>query len=215
MLYYDLYEVAGKFTSLQALFDRLHQDAIFIHEVTELTALLMEQCNALEKDDNSILRDALPLKLHGVYTRSQIQVAIGTSTLIKKSTSREGCERTTLRGVPTEAMFVDIIKNREEGSNTNYNDFAQSSRKFHWETQNRVSPLSPTGQKYIHQTQTMLLFVRKQARAADNPYRTMGYVYLGEVTLESYQGSRPMQIVWNLKDPMPGEVYEYAMKYAI
>lgn len=146
MLYYDLYEVAGKFTSLQALFDRLHQDAIFIHEVTELTALLMEQCNALEKDDNSILRDVLPLKLHGVYTRSQIQVAIGTSTLIKKSTSREGCERTTLRGVPTEAMFVDIIKNREEGSNTNYNDFAQSSQKFHWETQNRVSPLSPTGQ---------------------------------------------------------------------
>lgn len=215
MLYYDLYEVAGKFTSLQALFDRLHQDAIFIHEVTELTALLMEQCNALEKDDNSILRDVLPLKLHGVYTRSQIQVAIGTSTLIKKSTSREGCERTTLRGVPTEAMFVDIIKNREEGSNTNYNDFAQSSQKFHWETQNRVSPLSPTGQKYIHQTQTMLLFVRKQARAADNPYCTMGYVYLGEVTLESYQGSRPMQIVWNLKAPMPGEVYEYAMKYAI
>ena len=43
----------------------------------------------------------------------------------------------------------------------------------------------------------------------------MGYVYLGEVLLDSYQGSRPMQIVWKLKENMPGEVYEYAVKYGI
>lgn len=52
-------------------------------------------------------------------------------------------------------------------------------------------------------------------KAADNPSRTMGYVYLGKVMLESYKGSKPMQIVWKLKEPMPGEVYEYAMKYAV
>lgn len=60
----------------------------------------------------------------------------------------------------------------------------------------------------------MLLFVRKQAKVADNPNRTMGYVYLGEVLLDSYQGSRPMQVVWKLKENMPGEVYEYA-EYAV
>lgn len=215
MLYYDLYDAAGVYDSLQDMFDRLSGDKIFVDEVCEVTAYLMDHCNALEKDDNSSLNNVMPLKLHGVYTKSQIQVAIGTSTIAKKSSNREGCERNVLNGVALEAMFVDIIKDREIGSNTNYNDFAQSSCKFHWETQNKVSPESLTGQKYIRQTQTMLLFVRKQAKAADNPTRTMGYVYLGEVKLESYSGSRPMQIVWLLKDPMPGEVYEYAVKYVV
>lgn len=215
MLYYDLYDAAGVYDSLQDMFDRLSGDKIFVDEVCEVTAYLMDHCNALEKDDNSSLNNVMPLKLHGVYTKSQIQVAIGTSTIAKKSSNREGCERNVLNGVALEAMFVDIIKDREIGSNTNYNDFAQSSCKFHWETQNKVSPESLTGQKYIRQTQTMLLFVRKQAKAADNPTRTMGYVYLGEVKLESYSGSRPMQIVWRLKDPMPGEVYEYAVKYVV
>ena len=215
MLYYDLYDAAGVYGSLQDMFDRLSDDRMFVDEVCEVTAYLMDHCNALEKDDNSFLNNVMPLKLHGVYTKSQIQVAIGTSTIAKKSSNREGCERNVLNGVALEAMFVDIIKDREIGSNTNYNDFAQSSCKFHWETQNKVSPESLTGQKYIRQTQTMLLFVRKQAKAADNPTRTMGYVYLGEVKLESYSGSRPMQIVWLLKDPMPGEVYEYAVKYVV
>lgn len=215
MLYYDLYDAAGVYGSLQDMFDRLSEDRMFVDEVGEVTAYLMDHCDALEKDDNSSLSAVLPLKLHGVYTKSQIQVAIGTSTITKKSSNREGCERNMLNGRPLEAMFVDIIKDREIGSNTNYNDFAQSSGKFHWETQNKVSPESPTGKKYIRQTQTMLLFVRKQAKAADNPARTMGYVYLGEVKLESYSGSRPMQIVWRLKEPMPGEVYEYAVKYVV
>lgn len=215
MLYYDLYDAAGVYDSLQDMFDSLSGDKIFVDEVCEVTAYLMDHCNALEKDDNSSLNNVMPLKLHGVYTKSQIQVAIGTSNITKKSSNREGCERNVLNGVALEAMFVDIIKDREIGSNTNYNDFAQSSCKFHWETQNKVSPESLTGQKYIRQTQTMLLFVRKQAKAADNPTRTMGYVYLGEVKLESYSGSRPMQIVWRLKDPMPGEVYEYAVKYVV
>lgn len=215
MLYYDLYDAAGVYDSLQDMFDSLSGNKIFVDEVCEVTAYLMDHCNALEKDDNSSLSNVMPLKLHGVYTKSQIQVAIGTSIITKKSSNREGCERNVLNGVALEAMFVDIIKDREIGSNTNYNDFAQSSCKFHWETQNKVSPESSTGQKYIEQTQTMLLFVRKQAKAADNPTRTMEYVYLGEVKLESYSGSRPMQIVWRLKDPMPGEVYEYAVKYVV
>lgn len=215
MLYYDLYDAAERFDCLQAMFDHLSEDDLFVDEVREITAILMNRCNAFEMDDNSALKAFFPLRLHGEYTKAQIQVAIGTSTLFKKSSAREGCERNVINGIPLEAMFVDIIKDRELGSNTNYNDFAQSSLKFHWETQNRVSPDSPTGQKYINQTQTMLLFVRKQAKAADNINRTMGYTYLGEVILESYQGSRPMQIVWKLKDAMPGEIYEYAVKYAI
>lgn len=135
MLYYDLYISADEYDSLQQMFNRLSEDEFFADEVCQLTEILMSRCNALEQDDNSAFRDSFPLKLHGVYTKAQIQVAIETSTLQKMSSSREGCERNTLNGIPMEAMFVDVIKDREEGSNTNYKDFAQTAVKFHWETQ--------------------------------------------------------------------------------
>lgn len=214
MLYYDLYISPGEYRSLQQMFNRFSQDEIFIDEVCQVTEVLMSRCNALELEDNSVFKDSFPLCLHGVYTKAQIQVAIETSTLSKMSSSREGCERNIIKGIPMEAMFVDVIKDREEGSNTDYKDFAQSDVKFHWETQNSVKQQSPTGQSYIKGLREMLLFVRKQRNAAENKYRTLGYVYLGKVTLESYDGNKPMQIVWKLKTPMPGAVYEYAATLA-
>ncbi len=214
MLYYDLFNEAGHFETLQEMTDTLSRDTVFCNEVKEVTDILKQRCEALEMEDNSSLM-IFPLKLHGVYTKAQIQVALQTSTLQRKSPSREGCERTVVNGVKVEAMYVDIIKNREEGSTTNYNDFAMSNNLFHWESQSTVGANSKLGQNYIRQTQKMLLFVRKQNVASEDSSRTLGYVYLGEVTLVSYEGNRPMQIIWKLKTPMPASVCEYARKYAI
>ena len=153
------------------------------------------------------------MKLHGVYTKDQIFVAIGTSTLEKKSSNREGVERNRNRNI--EAMYVDIIKDREEGSNTNYNDFAINETLFNWETQNKVSPESQAGKNYINQTQIMLLFVRQQDSFPEDKGRTMGYTYLGEVKLVKWQGARPMEIVWRLKTPMPASLLKIAKHRAV
>ena len=114
-----------------------------------------------------------------------------------------------------EAMFVDIIKNREEGSTTDYDDKALSPDLFQWDTQNRVRPESKEGQAYIKQTQTMLLFVREQKNFVEDKSRTMGYVYLGRVTLKDWEyknlGIRSqMQIKWNMVEPIPGSVMHFA-----
>ena len=212
MLYYDLFEVAGRYNTLQDMADDLSKDQIFCSELKEVMALLLQGKNAYEKEDNSSLPD-FPLKLHGVYTKAQIQVAIGTSTLERKSPAREGVERNKQANV--EAMFVDIIKNREEGSSTNYDDKALTPYLFQWDTQNRVRPESKEGQAYINETQTMLLFVREQKTFAEDNSRTMGYVYLGRVTLNSWEyksiGSRKqMQIVWNMLESIPGSVMHFA-----
>lgn len=212
MLYYDLFENAGYFSSLQEMVDTLSDDTVFCQEVSEVISLLLKTNSTLEKDDNSLLKD-FPLKLHGVYTKAQIQVAIGTSTLEKKSSSREGAERN--KALNLEAMFVDIIKNREEGSTTDYDDKALSPLLFQWDTQNSVRPETSVGQAYINQTQTMLLFVREQNTFVEDKTRTMGYVYLGRVTLHSWEykniGTRKqMQIVWNMTEPIPGSVMHFA-----
>ena len=212
MLYYDLFENAGCFSSLQEMVDALAVDHCFCEELKEVMQLLLQDNKALEKTDNSLLPD-FPLKLHGVYTKAQIQVAIGTSTLKRKSSAREGVERN--RQLKVEAMFVDIIKNREEGSTTDYDDKALTPTLFQWDTQNRVRPDSNEGQAYINQTQTMLLFVREQKNFVEDKSRTMGYVYLGRVTLNNWEyknlGTRmQMQILWNMIEPIPGSVMHFA-----
>lgn len=212
MLYYDLFETAGRFVSLQDMVDALAADKLFFEELAEVIGVMLQENKAYEKPDNSLLPN-FPLKLHGVYTKAQIQVAIGTSTLARKSSAREGVERNKLLNV--EAMFVDIIKNREEGSTTDYDDKALSPYLFQWDTQNRVKPESSEGQAYIHQTQTMLLFVREQKNFVEDKTRTMGYVYLGRVTLSDWEyknlGNRmQMQIRWNMVEPIPGSVMHFA-----
>ena len=212
MLYYDLFQDAGRYSSLQQMFDDLATDAFFYEELCEVVKLLKNRCEAFEMPDNSAQLH-FPLKLHGVYTKDQIFVAIGTSTLEHKSSNREGVERNKQRNI--EAMYVDIIKDREEGSNTNYNDFAINETLFNWETQNKVSPESQAGKNYINQTQKMLLFVRQQDSFPEDKGRTMGYTYLGEVKLVKWQGARPMEITWRLKTPMPASFFKIARHRAI
>lgn len=212
MLYYDLFENAGRYTTLQEMLDELSTDKHFCNELKEVINILLQNTHAYEKEDNSKLSD-FPLKVHGVYTKAQIQAAIGTSTLERKSPAREGAERN--KDLKLEAMFVDIIKDREEGSTTNYDDKALSPYLFQWDTQNSVSPETNVGKAYINQTQTMLLFVREQKNFADDKTRTMGYVYLGRVTLNKWEyknlGTRwQMQILWNMIEPIPGSVMHFA-----
>lgn len=212
MFYYDLFENAGRFESLQDMLNTLAADEHFCEEMKAVLPLLLKGQKAYEKPDNSKLI-GFPLKLHGVYTKAQIQVAIGTSTLDKKSSSREGVERNKQMNV--EAMYVDIIKDRVIGSSTDYDDTALTPDLFQWDTQNRVKPDSKEGKAYIEKKHTMLLFVREQNTFPEDKYRTMGYVYLGKVELSSWEyknlGSRmQMQIIWKMLEPIPGSVMHYA-----
>lgn len=167
--------------------DDLAKDEIASKEIESVMHILKNRCTTFELDDNSSVSD-FPLKLHGIYTRDQIRVALGTSTLQRQSSAREGVERN--KSLNVEAMYVDIIKNREEGSSTNYDDHALTDEVFQWDTQNKVSPESPTGQNYIHQRQHTLLFVRQQSEFPDDKYRTMGYVYLDKTTYISHTYNR-------------------------
>lgn len=210
MLYYDLYDKAGSYTSIAQMFNDLASDALFVQEFKEVVEYLKDKCVAPEKEDNSVYKNWNPLRLHGVYTKAQIQAALGLSTLARKSPSREGVER--LKDIKLEVMYVDIIKKREEGSMTAYKDYAQNREFFHWETQNRVSEGSREAEAYRNGENNMLLFVRQQVEHPDFGCR-MGFTYLGQVTMNSIEGSKPMQIVWHLNTPMSEATYAFASQY--
>lgn len=210
MFYYDLFNEAGNYTNLSEMFCDLASDRLLINELKEVLTYLRDRCSAPEKKDNSVYNEWNPLQLHGVYTKAQIQAALGLSTIGRKSPSREGVER--LKNIKLEAMYVDVIKKREEGSMTAYKDYAQNREFFHWETQNRVREGSSEAEAYRNGENNMLLFVRQQADHPDYDCR-MGFVYLGQVTMKSIEGSRPMQIVWRLNTPMSEATYAFASQY--
>lgn len=210
MLYYDLYDKAGTYASIEEMFCDLASDQLFIQELREVVDYLRDRCSAPEKEDNSVYKEWNPLRLHGVYSKAQIQAALGLSTIHHKSTSREGMER--LKDIKLEAMYVDIIKKREEGSMTAYKDYAQNREFFHWETQNRVREGSREAEAYRNGENNMLLFVRQQVEHPDYGCR-MGFTYLGQVTMKSIEGSKPMQIVWHLNTPMSEATYAFASQY--
>lgn len=210
MLYYDLYDTAGVYEDINGMFRDLASDLLFIEEFKEVITYFRDRCSAPEKADNSVYNEWNPLRLHGVYTKAQIQAALGLSTISRKSPSREGVER--LKDIRLEAMYVDIIKKRQEGSTTAYADYAQNREFFHWETQNRVREGSREAEAYRKGENNMLLFVRQQVEHPDYGCR-MGFTYLGQVAVESMQGSRPMQIVWHLNTPMSEATFAFASQY--
>ena len=104
-----------------------------------------------------------------------------------------------LRDEKIELLFVTLRKSTEHFSpTTSYEDYALSPTLFHWQTQSTTSDTSPTGQRYISGAADgwrFLLFVR--ATVDDQ------FTFLGPARYRSHQGSRPMNVVWELDVPIP------------
>jgi hypothetical protein len=99
---------------------------------------------------------------------------------------------------PSSCLCLDKSEKRFSPT-TSYQDYAISADLLHWQTQSGVSPESPTGRRYIEQTENgwrFLLFVRQSVHDA--------YAYLGPVRYVSHSGKPPDEHPWRLDVPIPG-----------
>jgi superfamily II DNA or RNA helicase/HKD family nuclease len=152
----------------------------------------------------------VPLAIHARYTRDEALVALGDGSFERPPTSREGVR--WLEAIKTDVFFVTLRKSeRQYSPSTRYRDYAISPRLFHWESQSTTSADSPTGRRYRRQREDgthVLLFVR------ENPTLASGagapFTLLGPATLVEHRGERPMQITWQLREPMPESLLEVA-----
>ena len=152
-----------------------------------------------------------PLDLHGSYLLLEILAAFGRANFSECREVREGV--LYLDEHLTDLFFVTLRKSPKDYSpSTLYRDYAVSETLFHWQSQNRTTPESPTGQRYIHHQKmggTLLLFVRTEEKGADMPLGLSSpYIFLGPVRYVSHEGSRPMSILWHLDHPMPPALFE-------
>lgn len=110
-------------------------------------------------------------------------------------------------------VFVSTNKSDKDYSpSTLYQDYAISEHQFHWQSKHDVRIQSNDGQRIIHQRENdwkYLLFVRDRKR--DEYGFTNAYYFLGEMEYESSHGECPMNVIWNMKYDIPGNILELTM----
>jgi superfamily II DNA or RNA helicase len=150
------------------------------------------------------------LKLHAAYGSHEIKAALGLNSIEKPGPTGVGvfCNRE----LKVYAHLVTFRKVEQDFSPTTlYKDYPISRKLLHWESQSTVTQKTTTGQNYIHfkeREYTILFFgrVEKQIEGEAAPF-----VYLGPASdLISYEGERPVSMVWALKHQMPAALFEQA-----
>lgn len=210
MLYYDVWQKHGLFNSLEESIKAIGKNIVLINEIIEVLELLIDKVDF--KENEITLPYSQPLKLHARYTREQILVAFGMSTFEKKYISFEGAAENV--SLSTEILFINLIKSEESFSPTTmYDDYAISETLFHWQSHNAYRPDKGKGLSYITHEENdkkIVLFVREKAN--DENGNTIGYVFIGEGIFMETEGSKPMNVTWELKEPMPEYLWKASAK---
>jgi hypothetical protein len=144
----------------------------------------------------------VPLRVHGHYSRAEIEAAFGVLTDDAPWIHREGVLWN--EASRTDLLFITLRKSEALFSpSTRYRDLALGPNLFHWESQSTTTVASPTGQRYIHHSSRgtrVLLFVREQRKRGNI---TEPFICIGFGTYENHEGERPMAIRWRLEREIP------------
>jgi superfamily II DNA or RNA helicase len=216
MFHYDTWQKAGPqlgFISIQDSMRQLRMNPVMLAELLAAVSYLKSRIDFIEKAIP--LGMPMPLKIHSRYNRNEILVATGLHTFEKASSNREGVADN--KDLKIESLFVTLKKSEKEYSpSTLYDDYAINEWLFHWQSQNPTTPESGKGLSYIHhsnQGKRILLFVREQKK--DEFGLNIPYVFLGEADYVKSSGSKPMNVEWQLKEPMPAYIWRESGKLAV
>jgi superfamily II DNA or RNA helicase len=125
------------------------------------------------------------------------------------SAGQKGTGVLHFRDIKAYALLITFQKTEKEFSPTTmYADYPISRTLLHWESQSNTALDSPTGQNLVHHEirgYTILVFARPKKKQNQC---TVPFVFLGPARHVSHQKERPIQMVWELRYPMPVEMFE-------
>ena len=179
-------------------FNLLFNSPVMLSELKELLEYRYSRIDFVDK--NVDLGFRCPLAVHASYTKNQILTALGVDS---PNNIREGVKE--IKEKKLDVFFVTLNKSdKEYSASTMYKDYSINEALFHWESQNKTTPESAVGQRYIHHAELgyqILLFVREDKE--DEYGVTEPYTFLGKAQYVSHEGSKPMSIIWKLEEPIP------------
>ncbi|NBQ88712.1 MAG: DUF3427 domain-containing protein, partial [Betaproteobacteria bacterium] len=198
MLAYQLDGRHDQVGSADAFLARLRAHTNVARDLAELGDCL--QANTLASPRAVPGLEDTALVLHASYELREVLTAVGWLTAERRVPMQSGV--LALQSRKTELLFVTLDKSEGFREQIAYRDYAISTERFHWQTQNSAGPQTMAGRRYLEGSNTgwsFQLFVRTRKGA---PYRACG-----PVTLESWEGDRPMSITWQLQTPMPARLF--------
>lgn len=202
------YEDCG-FIDLLDGFIKLKRCPNLLSEIIEVLYRNYDRIDLIDKPAD--LEFDCPLDVHCTYTRDQILVAMD---FMKPSTVREGTKY--LHDKKCDVHFVTLNKAEKDYSPTTmYNDYSINSTLFHWQSQSTTSLDSKTGQRYKNHRQSNdkeLIFVRE---FKSDKLGACPYTFLGTADFVSSDGSKPMNIVWRLKNEIPAKYMRKTNKLVV
>lgn len=148
-----------------------------------------------------------PLEIHGSYTNNEIQAAFGRDTF--NESTQKGIGVLHFKEKRAYALLITLNKSDKDFSATTlYKDYPINLTRVHWESQSITSQEMPTGQNLINHAElgyAIYLFVRLNK---ENGPLTAPFQFLGRAKRISYEGNRPISMVWELEHAMPAELLE-------
>ena len=169
-------------------------------ELSAVVDLSFDAARHLTLDLGGALAD-VPLKVHARYQREEILAALDFPR--RPNSFREGVWYSAEHNV--DAFFVTLKKSESDYSPTTmYQDYPISPTLFHWESQSTTSSHTPTGQRYLSGSSTVLLFVREEQK---DEFGTSPYLFVGPATYVSHEGDRPIAITWRLEHALPTDFF--------
>ncbi|MEU5435665.1 DUF3427 domain-containing protein [Streptomyces sp. NPDC020719] len=211
MLFFNLWDKAGGFSSYQEGFDSLREQVALRSELRQVLAHIHERTDHLPIDLTGP-HHQLPLKIHSSYNRSEILAALGVARLGGQMPGSFAQGVAWVDALKTDALLITLEKNEKDFSpSIRYKDFALSPTEFHWESQSTTAADSPTGRRYqshAKQGSHVMLFMR---RYKDNDIgKSQPWMLLGPATYGGHKGSKPMAVTWRLHNELPADVWTYA-----
>ncbi|OYT89311.1 MAG: ATP-dependent helicase [Burkholderiales bacterium PBB6] len=195
------YQVDGQHSQIadhQEFTRRIHDHPSIAAELAELTAMLQSRAT-LGASRIAGLEDT-PLCLHAAYGIREILTAVGWWTSTRRVPTQAGVLALAKRKV--ELLFVTLDKSEGYHDGIAYRDYAISTDRFHWQSQNSAGPDTNNGRRYIESATNgwqFQLFVRQKK---GTPYRACG-----RVQMVSVEGDRPMSIEWRLESPLSAALF--------
>jgi superfamily II DNA or RNA helicase/HKD family nuclease len=141
-----------------------------------------------------------PLCLHASYGAREILTAVGWLSSSRRSPFQAGVLPLPKR--KTELLFITLDKSEGYHDRIAYHDYAISTERFHWQTQNSAGPDNMSGRRYLESPDNgwqFQLFVRTRKSDA---YRACGRVQLVQA-----EGDRPMSLIWRMESPLPARLF--------
>lgn len=211
MLFFNLWDNAGGFTSFQEGLDSLRDQRVFRDELRQVISHVIEQADHVPISLSGPLSH-VPLKVHSAYNRSEILAALGVARFGGQMPRSFAQGVQWVEELKTDALLITLEKDEKDFSPTiRYRDYALSPTLFHWESQNSTAANSPTGLRYQqHKARGshVLLFMRRYKNTDIG--KSQPWMLLGPATYEGHSGSKPMAITWRLKHELPADVWTYS-----